>query len=104
MIDTSLFPYENHPFRLEFGEKKNITTCWFECEEHLQKYLVRYKLDKRTVKINYRDEPTEPSKTNKRSVESKSKPKSDRSAGTVRSRKPSVDTPRNTTRPTKRKK
>ena len=104
MIDTSLFPYENHPFRLEFGEKKNTTICFFSCEEHLQKYLVRSKLDKRTLKIDYRDEPPKSSKTNKRSVEPKSKPKSNRGTSTVRKRKSSVDTSGNTTGTTKRKK
>ena len=66
MIDTSLFPYETFPVRLEFGEKKNLTVCHFQCDEHLQKYLERYKLDKRTIKVTYRDgEPTK-SSTSKR--------------------------------------
>lgn len=55
MIDTSLFPYESFGYRLQFGENKNTTVCWFECQEHLDKYLERYRLDKRTVKIDYRD-------------------------------------------------
>jgi hypothetical protein len=105
MIDTSLFPYENHPYRLEFGEKKEKTVCFFSCEEHLQKYLNRYKLDKRTIKIDYRDgEPTMSSKTNKRELEPKSKSKSNGSSSPVRKRKPSVDTTGNTTRNAKRKK
>lgn len=105
MISTELFPHENHPYRLEFGEKKNSTVCYFSCEEHLQKYLERYKLDKRTVKIDYRDEkPTKPRKTNKRSVEQKSKPKGDGSVSAVPKRKPKLDTPGNTNRTPKRKK
>jgi hypothetical protein len=105
MISTDLFPYEKFGFRLEFGEKKNPTICWFECQEHLDKYLERYKLDKRTIKIDYRDEkPTEPNKKHKRSVEQKPKPKSNGSAGSVRKRKSSVDSTRNTSRTTKRKK
>jgi hypothetical protein len=105
MISTELFPYENHPYRLEFGEKKNPTICFFSCEEHLQKYLTRYKLDTKTVKIDYRDEkPTKPSEKRKRSVEQKPEPKSKGSSGTVRKRKPRVDTSRNTTSTTKRKK
>ena len=70
MIEPILFPHENHPYRLEFGDsKKNITICWFECEEHLEKYITRYKLNKRTIKIQYRDEQsTQPSKTNKTKV------------------------------------
>ena len=52
MISTELFPYDKFAFRLEFGEKKNTTVCWFECKEHLDKYLERYRLDKRTLKID----------------------------------------------------
>ena len=104
MISTELFPYEKFAFRLEFGEKKNSTICWFECQEHLDKYLERYKLDKRTIKIDCRDEPAVVSKKHKRSVEQKPKPKSDGGTSAVRKRKPSVDSTRNTTRSTKSKK
>jgi hypothetical protein len=105
MIASELFPYENFPIRLEFGEKKSITVCYFQCQEHLDKYLERYKLDKRTIKIDYRDgESTKPSKKRKRSVEPKSGTKSKGSSGAVRKRKPSVDSTRNTTRNAKRKK
>jgi hypothetical protein len=105
MIDTSLFPFNSFPIRLEFGEKKQITVCWFECQEHLDKYLNRHKLDKKTTKIDYRDgEPVVRSKKHKGSVEQKSKPKSNRSTSSVRKRKPSVDSSGNTTRSTKRKK
>jgi hypothetical protein len=105
MISTELFPYENHPYRLEFGEGKNATICWFECEEHLQKHLTRYKIDTKVAKIDYRDgKPAESSKKHKRSVEQKSKPKSDGSKSTVRKRKSSVDSTRNTTRTSKSKK
>ena len=105
MISTELFPYEKFAFRLEFGDKKNPTICWFECQEHLDKYLERYKLDKRTIKIDYRDgEPIDTSKERKRSVEQKPKPKSKGSSGTSKGRTSRVDPPSNTTRPTKRKK
>ena len=105
MTEAPLFPYEKFGFRLEFGEKKNATICWFECEEHLQKYLERYKLDKRTIKIDYRDgQPVVPSKRNKRSVEQTPKPKNNRGSGAVQKRKSSVDPVRNTARTTKRKK
>lgn len=104
MNESPLFPYERFGFRLEFGEKKNTTVCWFECEEHLQKYLNRCKLDKRTIKIDRRDEPPVSSKRNKRSVEQKSQPKSDGSKSPVRKRKPSVDSTGNTPRNAKRKK
>jgi hypothetical protein len=69
MISTEMFPYETFPIRLEFGEKKNTTVSYFQCEEHLQKYLERYKLDKRTIKIDYRDgEPVKSGKANKTKV------------------------------------
>ena len=103
MIETSLFPYENFSVRIHQKEENRV--CWFKDEIDLQKYLNRYKLDKRTIKIDYRDgEPTDTSKKRKRSVEQKSKPKSDGSSSTVRKRKPKLDTTGNTTRNSKRKK
>ena len=105
MISTDLFPYETFPIRLEFGEKKNTTICHFQCQEHLDKYLERSKLDKRTIKLDYRDgEPVVRSKKHKRDVEQKSEPKSNRSSGSVSKRKPRVDSTRNTAGTTKRKK
>ena len=85
MISTELFPYENHPYRLEFGEKKNSTVCFFSCEEHLQKYLIRSKLDTKTIKIDYRDEkPAKSSKKQQNSVEPRTRKTS--SGGASRSR------------------
>jgi hypothetical protein len=105
VISTELFPYDKFGFRLEFGDKKNPTICWFECQEHLDKYLERYKLDSKTTKIDYRDgKPADTSKKRKGSMEQKPKPKSKGSSSTSKGRKPSVDSTRNTTRPTKRKK
>lgn len=102
MIDTSLFPYENFGVRLEVKAENRI--AWFKDDYDLQKYLIRSKLDKRTLKIDYRDEPVISSKKHKRSVEQKPKPKSDGGTSSVRSRKPSVDSTRNTAGTTKRKK
>ena len=103
MIETSLFPYENFPVRLE--QKAENRICWFKDDYDLQKHLIRYRLDKRTIKIDYRDgEPVSPSKRNKRSVEQTPKPKSNRGSGSVQKRKSSVDSVRNTAGSTKRKK
>ena len=103
MTEPSLFPYENFPVRLE--QKAENRICWFKDDYDLQKHLIRYKLDKRTIKIDYRDgEPVVRSKKHKGDVEQKSKPKSNGSKSTVRKRKPSVDTTGNTARTTKRKK
>jgi hypothetical protein len=101
--NAELFPYESFGVRLEHINEKRI--CWFKDDYELQKYLERYKLDKRTIKIDYRDgQPTKPSEKRKRSVEQKPEPKSKGSSGTVRKRKSSVDSTRNTARNTKRKK
>jgi len=105
LISTELFPYETFPIRIEFGEKKNTTICHFQCQEHLDKYLERYKLDKRTIKLDYRDgEPTDTSKKRKRSVEQKPEPKGKRSSGTGKKRTTSVDSTSNSSGTTKRKK
>jgi len=105
LISTELFPYETFPIRLEFGEKKNTTVSYFQCREHLDKYLERYKLDKRTIKIDYRDgEPVESGKKQQNSVQKRPRKTSDRSSGTSKGRTTLVDSPRNTTRTTKRKK
>ena len=39
----SEFPYEGFPYRLEYTDGKDEKVCWFMCEEHLQKYIDRYK-------------------------------------------------------------
>ena len=105
MISTELFPYETLPIRLQFGEVKNPTICHFQCQEHLDKYLERYKLDNRTIKIDYRDgEPVVRSKKHKRDVEQKSEPKSNRGSSTSKGRTTRLDSTRNTSRTTKSKK
>jgi hypothetical protein len=103
MISTELFPYDTFGVRLEHKDEKKI--CWFKDDYELQKYLVRSKLDKRTMKIDYRDgEPVDISKKCKRSVEQKPKPKSKGGSGAVRKRKSSVDSVGNTTSTPKSKK
>jgi hypothetical protein len=105
MTNPEQFPYETFPIKLQIKDGKYNLVCYFQCKEHLDKYLERFKLDKKTIKIDYRDgEPVVRSKKYKRDVEQKPKPKGNRSAGSVRSRKPSVDSTRNTSGTTKRKK
>ena len=102
MIDTSLFPYGTFPVRLQFGEKKDMTICWFKDETDLQKYLNRYKLDKRKVKIDYRDgEPTSTSKRVKDKVRQGTAKTDSGSATTTRRSTKSVDSNRNTSRTVK---
>ena len=104
MIDTSLFPHPGHPIRLEFGEKKNGTICWFSCEDHLQKYLKRYKLDTKTIKIDYRvDQPINARNKKQDSVPKRPRKTSDRSSsGTKRGTK-KLDSPGSSSRSRKPK-
>ena len=45
----SQFPYEGFPYRLEYTDGKEERICWFMCEEHLQKYIERYKPTNATI-------------------------------------------------------
>ena len=55
------FPYHTFPWRLEVNKDHHnvkgiaLTVCHFECEEHLQKYLDRYKLKPKDYKVSNRD-------------------------------------------------
>ena len=101
--NVELFPYESFGVRLEHMDEKRI--CWFKDDYELQKYLERYKLDKKTIKLDYRDgEPTDISQKRKRSVEQKPEPKSKRSSSTGKKRTTRLDSTSNTTGTTKRKK
>jgi len=101
--NVELFPYESFGVRLEHIDEKRI--CWFKDDYELQKYLERYKLDKKTIKIDYRDkQPTKPSEKRKRSVEQKPEPKGKRSSGTGKKRTTSVDPTSNSSGTTRRKK
>ena len=101
--NVELFPYESFGVRLEHLNEKRI--CWFKDDYELQKYLERYKLDKRTIKLDYRDgEPVDTSKKRKRSVEQKPKPKGKGSSGTSKGRTTRVDSVKHTPSTTKRKK
>ena len=106
-----LFPYKTFPWRLEVNKDCHnvkgiaLTVCHFECEEHLQKYLDRYKLRPRDYKVSNRDgKSLKSSKKHKTNVSKRSGNGDNRSTGTVRKRKSSVDSTRNTARNAKRKK
>jgi len=102
MIETSLFPYENFPVRLHQKEENRV--CWFKDEIDLQKYLNRYKLDKRTLKIDYRDgEPSQSSKTNKTKVRQGTGKSSDGSTSRGKRSTKDLDASRNTNRTRKSK-
>ena len=99
----SMFPYESFPWRLEVNKDYHnikgiaLTVCHFECEEHLQKYIDRYKLKPKDYKVSNRDGKSLKSSTKHKTNVSKRSRKSDNgSAGKVRRRTSSVDSVRNT--------
>jgi hypothetical protein len=50
------FPYQNFPIRLEYKEIKDKKLCFFECEEHLKKYINRHKLKTKDLTIEYKSD------------------------------------------------
>lgn len=47
---TEKFPYSTFPYRLELKEgkdKKDKRICWFECQEHVDRFLKRHNLKKK---------------------------------------------------------
>ena len=92
------FPYETLPWRLEVNKDYHnvkgiaLTVCHFDCEEHLQKYLDRYKLKPKDYKVLNRDgKSLKSSQKHKRSVESGTRKKSNGSSSAVRKRTSVVD-------------
>ena len=96
-----LFPYVTFPWRLEVNKDCHnvkgiaLTVCHFECEEHLQKYLDRYKLKPKDYKVSNRH-GLKSSKKHKTNVSKRSGGSNNGGSGTVRKRKSSVDSIRNT--------
>ena len=97
------FPYQTFPWRLEVNKDHHnvkgiaLTVCHFECEEHLQKYLDRYKLRPKDYKVSNRDgKSLKSSKKHKTNVSKRSGNGDNRSTSTVRKRKSSVDSVGNT--------
>ena len=93
-----LFPYVTFPWRLEVNKDCHnvkgiaLTVCHFECEEHLQKYLDRYKLKPKDYKVSNRDgKSLKSSQKHKRNVSERSGNGDHRSTSSVRKRKPSMD-------------
>jgi hypothetical protein len=93
-----LFPYVTFPWRLEVNKDCHnvkgiaLTVCHFECEEHLQKYLDRYKLKPKDYQVSNRDgKSLKSSKKHKTNVSKRSGNSDHRSTGSVRKRKSSMD-------------
>ena len=47
--NTELFPHATMIWRLE--DRKENKLCWFQCYEHAEKYILRYKLKKLQYKL-----------------------------------------------------
>jgi hypothetical protein len=43
MNTITKFPHDGFPYRLELNETP-IRICWFQCEEHVDKYIQLHKL------------------------------------------------------------
>ena len=102
MIDTSLFPYQNHPVRLEVLQENRI--AWFQDDFYLQRYIERTKLKSKDIKVLYKNEkPTRTSKTNTKKLQQRVAPSSDGSANRSRRNTKDLDTAGNTNRTRKSK-
>ena len=105
------FPYETFPWRLEVNKDCHnvkgiaLTVCHFQCEEHLQKYLDRYKLKPKEYQVlNRNGKSLKSSQKHKTQLQSSTGKGGNGSTSTVRKRKSSVDSVRNTSSNAKRKK
>jgi len=52
MDKTEEFPYDLFPWKLIYKEGKETRKCYFECEEHRTKYIKRYNLKKKDIKLS----------------------------------------------------
>ena len=55
-MNTTDFPHSSFPIRLEFKEGKTSRVCYFQDKTHLNKYLIRHKINKKTADIRYNEE------------------------------------------------
>lgn len=105
------FPYETFPWRLEVNKDCHnvkgiaLTVCHFECEEHLQKYLDRYRLKPKDYQVSNCDgKSIKSSQKHKTKLRSSTGKGGDGSTSTVPKRKSSMDSARNTSSNAKHKK
>ena len=102
MIDTSLFPYQNHPVRLEVLQENRI--AWFVDDIYLQKYITSTKLKSKDIKVLYRDEkPPKVSKKHPKNLQQTVEKDNHRSGGGHRGSTKNLDTSRPTHRTRKSK-
>ena len=43
------FPYDMFPWKLTYKDRTEKRTCYFQCEEHRKKHIVRYNLNKKDI-------------------------------------------------------
>ncbi|NDB57799.1 hypothetical protein EB001_05080 [bacterium] len=43
--------HQMFPVMLKYAEDKTTKTCYFQCEEHLEKHIMRHKLDRLKLTI-----------------------------------------------------
>ncbi len=68
--------YPGFPIRVEHIDGKDKKTCWFQCQNHLDKYLTRSKLKITDVLVEYEDprlKPVEKPKQSKSKTTTKPK-------------------------------
>jgi hypothetical protein len=53
--DKDLFPHTGFPIRLEYQDRNEYRICWFQCQNHLDKHLTRYKIKPRDATVYYQD-------------------------------------------------
>lgn len=51
MKTTTEFPYSNFPIKLVHAEGNTKKTCWFQNQNHLDKYLSRNKLKPKDYEV-----------------------------------------------------
>ncbi len=56
MENTEEFPFDQFPWKLVYKDGKETRKCYFQSEDHRKKYLDRYKLKKKDVKLSYKYE------------------------------------------------
>ena len=71
-----LFPYELFPIRFVYplGNGKDQVVCHFQCQDHVDKYIVRHNMKPSEYEISYKDESLRPEPKPKRTRKSRPKP------------------------------
>ena len=53
---TEKFPYSTFPFRLELVDGKDKRVCWYECQEHVDRFLKRHQLKKKDYTLTIKSD------------------------------------------------